>query len=117
MQNEEPSATIVDQAAMARAVAVVTERQYRRGEAFLARYSARYQPLYPDIEDLERLGVDIMALATALEKNNLDAALFGEVIVNRRWEVEDTNRYLRAGISCANINSAMKHFLDNPNHW
>ncbi|MBU6451683.1 MAG: hypothetical protein KGS72_07905 [Cyanobacteria bacterium REEB67] len=117
MQNLDTTKEIVDPAVMAQAIAAVEARRYRPGEAFFARYSARYMPVIPEIDYLSRRGVDIVALANALEKNNLDAELFGRVIEYRTWDVDDFNRYIRAGIRCDGLNTGMKHFLDHPRNW
>jgi hypothetical protein len=117
MQNVDTIKEIVDPAAMALAIAAVDARRYRPGEAFWARYSARFMPIIPDVGYLSRRGVDIVALARALEHNNLDAELFGQVIQYRTWDVDEFNVYIRAGIRCDALNTGMKYFLNEPRNW
>jgi hypothetical protein len=110
---EEP---MQDADALARAIEVITAKQYRPGEALLACYSARIQQLMPDADYLGRRGVDLVALAKALEKG-LDVKLFGEVIQYKAWCIDEFNRFIRADISCQVINTGMRLFLDHPRNW
>jgi hypothetical protein len=105
-----------DAVALAAAIALITARQYRPGEANLARYTARIQPLMPDADYIGRRGVDLIAFAGAIEKG-LDVALFGQVIQYKAWPIDEFNRFMRANIGHDVINSAMQRFLDHPRNW
>jgi len=106
-----------DAGALARAIEVITARQYRhQGDALLARYTASIRPLMPDAEYIARRGVDLIALARAIEKG-LDVEMFGQVIQYRAWPIDEFNRFIRAGIGCDMVNSGMRLFLDHPRNW
>jgi len=112
-----PQESPQDAGALAKAIEVITARQYRhQGDAMLARYTASIRPLMPDAEYIGGRGVDLIALAQALEKG-LDAEMFGQVIQYKVWPIDEFNSFIRAGISCDTINSAMRRFLDHPRNW
>jgi hypothetical protein len=113
---DSPKESVQDAAALAKAIEVIYARQYRPGEAFLARYTATIQPLYPDADYLGRRGVDLIAFAKAAE-NGLNLELFGHVIQYKAWPIDEFNLFIRADIGYDAINSAMRRFLDNPRHW
>ncbi|MBS1999315.1 MAG: hypothetical protein JSS86_23475 [Cyanobacteria bacterium SZAS LIN-2] len=99
-----------------RAKAVILARTFRPGEAYFARYSSSIMPLLPEIEVIERRGVDLIALADALERG-LSADLVGQVLPYRAWDIDEFNRFNRSTVSVETMNAAMKRFLDDPRHW
>jgi hypothetical protein len=108
---------IQDPVALAQAIEVIRTKRYRyQGDAFLARFSHSIRPLLPETEYMLRRGVDLIALAGALE-GGLDADLFGQVIDYTDWDIDEFNRFTRAKINCQSINAAMRRFLDDPRYW
>ena len=103
-------------ALLAQAIETINRRQYAPGDAFFARYSRSIRPLLPDIDFLLRRGVDLIALASALE-NGLDAKLVGQVLEYRTWCIDEFNLFNRAGVTTEMLNSAMRRFLDHPRNW
>jgi|GEM_PF-3119893 len=101
---------------LAQATEIICAKQYRQGERALARYTSSIQPLFSDVDVIERRGVDLIALAGALERG-LDAKLFGEVMQFRDWDVDEFNLFIRSTISVETINTGMKNFLADPRHW
>ena len=117
MQNQEIEIdSRPDPEALARAVEIITSRRYRPGEAQLARYSYRIFELIPDTDYLARRGVDLIAMASAIERG-LDVERFGQVIIYKDWPIDEFNLFNRSTISVSIINDAMKRFLDHPRNW
>jgi hypothetical protein len=118
-QNEHaapPEETVEDTVALAQAIELICAKQYRQGERFLARYSSRYQPLFPDTDYLRRRGVDLVAFAKAIGKG-LDLERFGEVIQFKDWPIDEFNRFNASDVSCDHMNAFMRRYLADPRHW
>jgi len=101
---------------LAQATEIIQARQYRQGERVMARYTNTIQPLFSDVDVIERRGVDLVALAGALERG-LDAKLFGEVMQFRAWDIDEFNLFIRSTVGIETINNGMRLFLADPRHW
>jgi len=101
---------------LAQAIETINAKQFRPGERALARYTSTVQPLYSDVDVIERRGVDLVALAGALERG-LDAKLFGEVMQFRAWDIDEFNLFIRSTVAIETINNGMRLFLADPRHW
>src|SRR4030095_8269551 len=66
--------------------------------------------LFPSIEGLELLGVNVAKLADALD-NGLDARLFG-LVIDDGLKIDEFNQTLEAGINIPSFNEGMEHLVD-----
>jgi len=102
---------------LTQAIQVINARRYRRqGDEYLARYTATIRPIMPDADYIGRRGVDLIALARAIERG-LNVELFGRVIEYKAWSIDEFNLFIRSTVGIETINSGMKLFLDHPRNW
>lgn len=78
-------------------------------DRILARYD-EVDTLFPCIEVLELLGVNVAKLADALD-NGLDARLFGLVLDNG-LDIASFNQTLESGIDIPSFNEGMEHLVE-----